>query len=96
MRKAVVGVLVAALVGLAAPAYAAQAPTQDTIVDQIGDWFATIGKSGMEKDSLLAKRRMERQAERAHKALQHGANRAGRDIHQAGNNMGHALKQATQ
>ena len=55
---------------------------KDNPIDQAGDWFATMGKSGMEKDSILAQRKAERAAkfaEREAKKLAKEAEKAGND-----------------
>jgi hypothetical protein len=33
---------------------------KDTAMEKAGDWFATLGKKGMEKNNILAKRRHDR------------------------------------
>lgn len=52
---------------------------EDTVVDKVGDWVATMGKSGMEKDQILLERRMDREAKRASKAMK----KAGKDLKNA-------------
>lgn len=85
MRKRIaVGILMAAMLVVASPSHVAHAASQDTIVDQVGDWFATVGKSGMDKDTILAKRKAERTAERAEKGLK----KAGKDMEKGINNLG--------
>ena len=61
MRKLVIAffVLVLMLGGLSMTAYAADC-TKDTPIDQAGDWFATLGKQGLEKDQVLAARKADR------------------------------------
>ena len=74
MRQLVIAffVLFLMLGGLSMTAYAANC-TQDTPVDQVGDWFAVIGKQGMEKDQVLAKRKADRLAICAKKQAQEAA-----------------------
>lgn len=33
---------------------------KETMVDQVGDWFGTFGKKGMEKNQILARRKADR------------------------------------
>jgi len=40
--------------------YAAVDCTKDNWGDQAGDWFATLGKNGLEKDQVLAARKADR------------------------------------
>jgi hypothetical protein len=37
---------------------------EDSIVDKIGDWFATVGKPENEKNMIIAERKMQRAAKR--------------------------------
>ena len=62
----VVGLLVVVLMPLVAePAQQAKARAQDTIVDRIGDWFATLGKSKAQQQHMLRRRKAERAKQRA-------------------------------
>ncbi len=85
MRKCVIAFFITALVfgGISMQTAYAMDCTKDTPVDQAGDWFATLGKKGMEKDQILAKRKADRlaicakkQADEAAKA----AKKAGNDL----------------
>ncbi|MFH1800101.1 MAG: hypothetical protein ABH891_04545 [Candidatus Omnitrophota bacterium] len=78
MRKLIMALFILALMlgGLSVTAYAADCG-KDTLVDQAGDWFGTLGKKGMEKDQILAKRKADRllvcakrEAEKAAKEVQ--------------------------
>jgi hypothetical protein len=63
MRKSVIAMLALALMlgGVATAAYAKNCyMIRDTSVDKTGDWFATLGKKGMEKNRILAKRKHDR------------------------------------
>jgi hypothetical protein len=69
-------VLAMTLGGISMTAYAAECG-KDTPIDQVGDWFGTFGKKGMEKDQILAKRKADRllacakrEAEKAAKEVQ--------------------------
>lgn len=61
MRKFMMAVFVFTLMlgGTSITAYAADCG-KDTPIDQVGDWFATLGKKDMEKDQILAKRKADR------------------------------------
>ena len=61
--------------------YAAQ--YQDTPIEQMGDWFATLGKQGVEKDQILVKRKADRIARYAEKMAQQAA----KDARKAGAGM---------
>ncbi|HEX9780669.1 MAG TPA: hypothetical protein VGB20_05575 [bacterium] len=86
MRVAVA--LACAMMLIGAPAVmAASQVAQDTVVDKVGDWMATIGKSGTEKDAALAQRKAERTAARVAKAAEKQAKKAGKQMEQAGKDM---------
>ncbi len=56
---------------------------KDTPFDKLGDWMATLGKSGLEKDQILAERqaaRLKRHAEIQAKKAKHEAEKAGKDM----------------
>ena len=62
----VVGLLAVALMPVVAePAQRTRARSQDTIVDQVGDWFATLGKPTAQQQLILRKRKAERIKQRA-------------------------------
>lgn len=77
MRRLVMVFFVLALMtgGISVTAYAMDC-TKDTPIDQAGDWFATLGKKGMEKDQILAKRKADRLAICAKKQAQEAAKEA--------------------
>ncbi|HXV28096.1 MAG TPA: hypothetical protein VD913_03940 [bacterium] len=52
------------------PAWAEVQAYQDNAFDKMGDWFATLGKSGDEKDSILAQRKADRISRHAEKQAQ--------------------------
>ncbi len=75
MKRFLAVVLVLVLVcSFGTISYAAE--YKDNPIDQVGDWFATMGKSGMEKDAILAQRK----GERAAKFAEHEARKAGKDV----------------
>ena len=63
--------------------YAETGQYQDTVFDQAGDWFATLGKQGDEKDRILA----ERKAERLKHYMEKSAEQASKDAEKAGADM---------
>jgi hypothetical protein len=68
--------------GISMTAYAADC-TKDNPIDQAGDWFATMGKKGMEKDQALVKRKADRVAACAKRE----AEKAAKEAEKAGNDM---------
>ncbi len=63
--------------------YAEITEYHDNAFDKAGDWFATLGKQGTEKDRILA----ERKAERVRKHIEKNANAAAKDMEKAGDKM---------
>ena len=62
----VMGLLAVALMPVVAePAQQARARTQDTVVDQVGDWFAALGKPKAQQQLILRRRKAERAKQRA-------------------------------
>jgi len=84
MRKFVIAFFVFALVigGISMTAYAADC-TKDNPIDQAGDWLATLGKQGMEKDQVLVKRK----ADRVAACTRREAEKAAKEAQKAGNDM---------
>ena len=70
MKKwiALMMVLVIGFAVMPAKVYAAD-QGGDTIVDKVSDWFATMGKSGNDKDVILFQRRTERASKRLGNAM---------------------------
>ncbi len=79
------GVLVALLIGagvMSSPAFAGQ-EYQENIADKAWDWATTLGKSGADKDQVLAQNkaeRVKRYAEHEAKVAQQEAGKAGKDL----------------
>lgn len=75
MRKLVMMFFVLALM-LGGPSMAAYAADcgKDNMVDQVGDWFGTLGKKGMEKHQIMARRRASRLLACAKRKTQKAAN----------------------
>ena len=85
MKKWVIALFVWGLMlgGISTQAVYAADCTKDTPIDQAGDWFATLGKQGMEKDQILAKRKADRLAVCTKKA----AEEAAKAVQKAGNDL---------
>lgn len=84
MRKFMAAFFVFALVsgGVSMTAYAMNCD-KDTVIDQTGDWFATIGKKGAEKDQILLKRK----ADRFSKCAQKKADKASKEVQKSAEAM---------
>ncbi|MFH1208467.1 MAG: hypothetical protein V1673_02770 [Candidatus Omnitrophota bacterium] len=75
MRKFVVVFFVLALMsgGVSATAYPTNCfKERETSINKTGDWFAALGKNGMEKKRILAKRRHDRVMDCARKKIESG------------------------
>jgi hypothetical protein len=83
MRKIVVAFFVLALMLGTTSAYAAVDCTKDNPIDQAGDWFATLGKKGIEKDQVLAARK----GDRVIACTKREAEKAMKEAGKAGNDM---------
>jgi hypothetical protein len=105
--RTVIGALLAGLIGSSAPALAAdvgqngagasayQHGSDEAVLDRVGDWFATLGKSGLEKDSILVQRRTARAAKRAQKTIEHQVQNAEQGLHEAGEGLKKGLDSMT-
>ncbi|HPW77203.1 MAG: hypothetical protein BWY44_00365 [Candidatus Omnitrophica bacterium ADurb.Bin292] len=83
MKKIIVALFVATLMLGGTSAFAAVDCTKDSPIDQVGDWFATLGKDGMEKNAVLA----ERKANRVAACAKREAEKAAKKVQQAGSDM---------
>lgn len=79
MKKLGFAMLAGLFLFTSSPIAVGTARAEDSIVDKAGDWFATIGKSGQEKDQILLQRRMDRAAKKAGAAF----DKAGKDLAKA-------------
>ena len=87
--RMLVGFLIVVGLGTTAtvPAHAAQVGSGDTVVDRVGDWFATMGKSGLDKGSILAQRRTERAAKRMEQAVHRSTRQVERSVRDTGRDI---------
>ena len=92
MRRVVLGLVLAGIMSAAVPVYAAQSVGNDTAIDQVGDWVATLGKSGLEKEALLTQRKAQRAAKRAEASARRQAKQAEKGIDNAGKELNKGLK----
>ena len=102
MKKLVVLAILVCFVFSAVPAlptYAqgksgvsASAVSDDSVIDKIGDWFATRGKSDAEKQKILAERKMKRMAERTQRKLEKEQKKASRELNKQKNQMQKGMK----
>jgi hypothetical protein len=83
MKKFIVALFVVALMLSGTSAFAAVDCAKDTPIDQAGDWFATLGKDGMEKNAVLA----ERKANRVAACAKREAEKAAKKAQKAGSDM---------
>jgi hypothetical protein len=105
--RIVMGMLLAGLISSSAPVLAAdggqsgasasayQHASDQAVFNRIGDWFATLGKSGSEKDSILIQRRTSRAARRTQRTIEHQAKQAEKGLREAGEGMKKGLDKAT-
>ncbi len=62
----------------------------NAIFNRTTDWFATIGKSGAEKEKILAERKAERAVKRAEKEAKKAQQKAGEEMKKAGKELDEA------
>jgi hypothetical protein len=90
MRKVLAVALLMGFAGAFLPAglHAAEgAGMEDTAIDKVSDWFAVIGKSGDEKEAMLAERRADRAAKRLSKAMKKAGKSAEKKMKKFGKEM---------
>jgi len=107
MGRIVMGTLLAGLISSSIPVLAAdggqrgasasayQHASDEAVFTRIGDWFATLGKSGFEKDSVLAQRRAARVTTRTQRAIEHQASHAEHGLREAGKGLPKGLDRMT-
>jgi len=62
----------------------------NAIFNRTTDWFATIGKSGEEKEKILAERKAERAVKRAEKEAKKAQRKAGEEMKKVGKELDEA------
>lgn len=90
MKKLVIAFFVLAFLmsGVSVQTAYAMDCTKDTPIDQMGDWFATLGKKGVDKEAVLAKRKADRLAICAKKEAQKAAQEAKKSAQDMKKKMG--------
>lgn len=73
----------------ATPVYA------DNVVDNVGDWMATIGKKDLEKQVILTQRKAKREAARAQKEAERQAKQASKQMDRVGKDLKKGLEGLT-
>ena len=88
MRKLKASILVlaafAVLVGGTAQAAGAY---EDTFMDKVGDWIATVGKAPEDRDQILLERRTKRTAERMKRDMKEFGDKADKKMKELGKEM---------
>lgn len=87
MRNGARVVVLAVGLSLAAASVGATPVYADSVVDNMGDWMATIGKKDMEKQAILTERKAKREAHRAQKQAEKQAKRASKEADKAGKEL---------
>ncbi len=77
---------------LVAVAGDSSAASNDTAMDRVSDWFATVGKPQDEKDMIIAQRRMERATDRAAEIWKKESKKAAKKMQEFGKEMEKAFK----
>lgn len=77
--KALIIAFAVAVAGLSAAstAYALDVQYKETVLDQAWDWATTLGKSGLEKETILAQNKAERMKRHAEKLAKQAEKEAG-------------------
>ena len=97
VRAIVVALVVGSIVvASGAPALAAAQSyddaAHDNMFDQIGDWFATVGKLESEKSTILAERHARRGVERGADVVKRGVRRTENQVEDASRRLGDKLE----
>ena len=96
MKKLTVVLLLGVFMITSVPAFAQKGASDQAkehasdqaIFNRVGDWFSTIGKSGVQKDKILVERKAKRAAKRAEKAAMKAKKKAGKKVKAAGDDAG--------
>ena len=92
MKKKWVGIVLILVVSFAffpgRALAASDGSMEDTIVDKMSDWAATVGKSPEDQDSIIAERRADRAAQRLQKMIKKESHQAEKNMKKLGKDMG--------
>lgn len=66
--------------------------SDEAVFHRVGDWFATRGKTGAEKDAILAERKAQRAAKRAQKEMEKQQKIAAKEAKRAQKEMDKQMK----
>ncbi|OQA57791.1 MAG: hypothetical protein BWY42_00345 [Candidatus Omnitrophica bacterium ADurb.Bin277] len=83
MKNIFIALFALAIMFSGVSAYAAVDCTKNSPIDEIGDWFATLGKKDMEKNQIL----VQRKANRVAACTKREAEKAAKKAKQAGEDM---------
>lgn len=104
MKKILAAILVVLFTATSVPVYAApfgekgpsstavENASSDSVIDRVGDWIATRGKSQSEKDQILLQRRTERAAKRVQKAAENAQKEMAKEAKNMQKNLNDMLK----
>jgi len=97
MKKFIILLLAVAIVMSAVPAMAQRGSgsvdfQKDSVVDKVGDWFATRGKTPEEAKTIIAERKATRAAKRAQKEAERQKKILAREAEKAKKQMGKQAK----
>ena len=87
MRNAARVVVLAIGLSLGAVSISATPVYADNVVENLGDWMATMGKKDLEKQAILSQRKAQRQAARAQREAQKQAKKAAKQMDRAGKDL---------
>ena len=87
MRNATRVVVLAIGLSLGAVSISATPVYADNVVENLGDWMATMGKKDLEKQAILAQRKAQRQAARAQKETRKQTKKGAKQMDRAGKDL---------
>jgi len=73
-------------------AMAYEKASDESVINRVGDWFATRGKSDKEKQAILSERKVKRATAKLKKQADKKAKQAKVKMNKAGKGMGKGLK----
>ena len=86
MRKSSRVLILAMGLSVVAASVGAVPARAEILVDNLGDWMATVGKKDVERQAILTERKAKREAAWAQKKAQHEAKKASKEMDRAGKN----------